>query len=177
MGSKTGIFRKTGFGAAAAAAMFTMTGLASAQPADSFVERKIVTSEAARRILDTCLAMAAEYPTPISVAVVDPFGILIDFHSMQGSSETSGTTALLKAKTAARWRRTTAEVNEMVVSGLNRSPEWIGDFPQPGAVPILIDGEVAGAVGVGGLAANFEYGEPCARAGIDAVFGAGFTPQ
>ncbi len=167
----------TGRLGAAAAALFVVTGTAIAQPADAFVERKIVTSDAARRIVDTCLAMAADYPTPISVAVVDPFGILIDFHSMQGSSETSGTTALLKAKTAARWRRTTAEVNEMVISGMNRSPEWIGDFPQPGAVPIIIEGEVAGAVGVGGLAANFEYGEPCARAGIDAVFGPGFTPE
>jgi uncharacterized protein GlcG (DUF336 family) len=97
---------------------------------------------------------------------------------MQGASETSGTTALLKAKTAARWRRTTAEVNRMVTSGQNIAPEWIGDFPQPGAVPIIIDGVVAGAVGVGGLGPNpHNYGIPCAVAGIEAALGEGFTPD
>jgi len=66
----------------------------------------------------------------------------------------------------------------MVTSGENEAPVWIGNFPQPGAVPILIDGTVAGAVGVGGLGANpHNYGIPCAEAGIEAAFGPGFTPE
>ncbi|MCH8858961.1 MAG: heme-binding protein, partial [Proteobacteria bacterium] len=101
------------------AAMMSIT--AAAAQTTTF-ERKIVTSDAARRIVDACVADAADWTASIAVAVVDPFGILIDFHSMQGASETSGTTALLKAKTAARWRRTTATVNQMVTSGANQAP-------------------------------------------------------
>ena len=155
----------------------TASASAYAQPAGATYDRPFVSSAAAKTITDTCIATAEEWGATLAVAVVDPFGVLIDFHSMQGASETSGTTALLKAQTAARWRRTTAEVNRMVTSGENQAPEWIGNFPQPGAVPIMIDGMVAGAVGVGGLGANpHNYGIPCAEAGIEAAFGPGFTP-
>ena len=39
------------------------------------------------------------------------------------------------------------------------------DFPQPGALPIMVDGEMIGAMGVSGA-----DGEKCAQAAIDAVF-------
>jgi len=153
------------------ALMLSTVSLAFAASAPTW-ERKMVTSEAARTIVDTCVAMARGGPVPAAVAVVDPYGVLIDFHSMQGAGESTGTTAILKAKTAARWRRSTADVNQRVVTGVNRAPEWIGDFPQPGALPIMIDGEVIGAVGVGG--GNND--EACARAGIEAVFGKNAAP-
>jgi glc operon protein GlcG len=149
--------------------------VASAQLAT--FERKIITSSAARQVVDGCIATAADYPVPIAIAVVDPFGVLVEFHAMQGANETTGTTALLKAKTAARWRRSSASVNQMVTSGTNQAPVWIGDFPQPGGVPILIDGLVVGAGGVGGLPrAPHLHGEACAIAAIEAVFGPGTTP-
>ncbi len=172
------MFHRATLGCLSAAAILSIASIANAQPAGATYSRAIVSSEAAQTITDTCIATAREWDVRLSVAVVDPFGILIDFHSMQGASETSGTTALLKAKTAARWRRTTAEVNQMVTTGQNIAPEWIGDFPQPGAVPIVIDGVVAGAVGVGGLGGTpHNYGIPCAIAGIEAAFGPGFTPD
>jgi uncharacterized protein GlcG (DUF336 family) len=158
-------------------AIMLLGGPAAAQPAGATYDRSYVSSEAAQKITDTCVALAREWKVSLAVAVVDPAGVLVDFHSMQGASETAGTTALLKAKTAARWRRTTEEVNGMVTSGQNAAPLWIGDFPQPGAVPIIVDGEVAGAVGVGGLGGMpHDYGIPCAIAGIEAAFGKGFTP-
>ncbi len=168
------MFHRAIRGGLTAIAIMSLTATATAQPAGATYNRPFVSSEAAQTITDTCIATAREWDVRLAVAVVDPFGILIDFHSMQGASETSGTTALLKAKTAARWRRTTAEVNRMVTTGQNIAPEWIGDFPQPGAVPIIIDGVVAGAVGVGGLVGNpHNYGIPCAVAGIEAAFGSG----
>jgi uncharacterized protein GlcG (DUF336 family) len=41
------------------------------------------------------------------------------------------------------------------------------DFPQPGALPIVVNGEVIGAMGVSGA-----DGEKCAKAAIDSVFNA-----
>jgi uncharacterized protein GlcG (DUF336 family) len=45
------------------------------------------------------------------------------------------------------------------------------DFPQPGALPIVVDGEVIGAMGV-----SSADGEKCAQAAIDAVFKKQGTP-
>lgn len=136
------------------------------------VEQKIVSSESARRIVDACVAFAEARQATVAIAVVDPAGVLLEFHAMQGASEVGGTTAQLKARTAARWRRSTADVNQRLLAGVNRAPEWIGDFPQPGALPILVDGQIVGAVGVGGG----QMDEPCARAGIEAVFGPNSAP-
>jgi glc operon protein GlcG len=154
---------------------FLSASIAYAQPVT--FERQIITSSAARQIVDLCAATAAaEFPVPVAIAVVDPFGALIEFHSMQGAGETNGTTAVLKAKTAARWRRSSAAVNQMVTSGANEAPVWIGDFPQPGGVAIMIDGMVVGAVGIGGLPrVPHLHGEPCVIAAIEAVFGPGTT--
>ena len=75
-------------------------------------------------------------------------------------------TALLKAKSALRWRRATSETNKLVRSGENLAPTFMNDFPQPGALPIVLNGQVIGAMGV---SAGLD-GERCAQAAIDAVF-------
>jgi uncharacterized protein GlcG (DUF336 family) len=41
----------------------------------------------------------------------------------------------------------------------------MNDFPQPGALPVMVNGQVVGAMGVSG-----PDGEKCAQAAIDAVF-------
>jgi uncharacterized protein GlcG (DUF336 family) len=41
----------------------------------------------------------------------------------------------------------------------------MNDFPQPGALPVIVNGQVIGAMGVSGA-----DGEKCAQAAIDAVF-------
>jgi uncharacterized protein GlcG (DUF336 family) len=84
---------------------------------------------------------------------------------MEGAAMNAIDTALLKAKSALRWRRATSETNKMVRSGENLAPTFMRDFPQPGALPITVDGQVVGAMGVSGA-----DGEKCAQAAIDAVF-------
>ena len=140
-----------------------LTGIAVAQSA--FVERKVLSTDAARKIVDTCVAFAAERNLTLAVAVVDFSGVLLDFHMMEGGGPTTSETAILKAKTAAHWRRPTTALEEAVTGGGNQAPLWINDFPKGGGLPIMIDGQIAGAVGVGGP--NLQ--DECAQAGIDAV--------
>jgi len=146
-------------------AMFALlqTGIALSQ--SGFVERKLISTDAARKIVDACVAFAAEHDLTLAVAVVDISGVLLDFHMMEGGGPTTSETAILKAKTAAHWRRPTTELEEAVTGGGNQAPLWINDFPKGGGLPIMIDGQIAGAVGVGGPALQDE----CAQAGIDAV--------
>jgi len=137
----------------------------AAQPA--YVERKQVSAAAARKLVDACVAYAQARNSIVGVAVVDIAGVLIDMHLMQGGSATYSDTAILKAKTAAHWQRKTSELEDDVNSKRNGASVWIGDFPRSGGVPIVIEGQVAGAIGVGGGGAA----EACAQAAIDSVIG------
>ena len=136
---------------------------ASAQPIS--INRKQVSAAAARKMVDACLAFAEKNNILVGVAVVDISGVLMDFHAMQGGGPTLAETAILKAKTAAHWQRPTRLLEQDVTSLRNQASVWIHDFPKAGALPIIIDGEVAGAIGVGGA----QKQEECAQAGIDAV--------
>ena len=99
------------------------------------------------------------------MSVLDWAGNLIESHAMEGAAANAIDTALLKAKSALRWRRPTSEMNKIVRTGQNLAPTFMHDFPQPGALPIVVDGEVIGAMGV-----SSADGEKCAQAAIDAVF-------
>ena len=138
---------------------------AAAQPA--YVVRKQVSADTARKLVDACVAYSRQRNTIVGVAVVDIAGVLIDMHLMQGGSATFSDTAILKAKTAAHWQRKTSELEDDVNSKRNGASVWIGDFPRAGGVPIVIEGEVAGAIGVGGGGGP----EACAQAAIDTVIG------
>lgn len=151
--------------AAAAFAACVVSVQVMAQPVS--VVRKQVSPDAARKMVDACLAFAEQNNIRVGVAVVDIAGVLIDFHVMAGGGPTTAETAILKAKTAAHWQRSTRDLEEDVNSKRNGASVWIGDFPRVGGLPIVIDGQVAGAIGIGGNAKQ----EECAQHAIDTVIG------
>jgi glc operon protein GlcG len=126
---------------------------------------KVISTAGARALADACAAWAEKNKQVVAVAILDWGGNLIQFHAMEGAPMNAIDTALLKAKSALRWRRPTSETNKMVRSGENLAPTFMNDFPQPGAVPIVLNGQVIGAMGVSGA-----DGEVCAQSAIDAVF-------
>jgi glc operon protein GlcG len=126
---------------------------------------KIISSAGARALADACTGWAEQNKQIVAMAILDWGGNLIESHAMEGAPMNSIDTALLKAKSALRWRRPTSETNKMVRSGENLAPTFMRDFPQPGALPIVVNGQVIGAMGVSGA-----DGEKCAQAAIDAVF-------
>jgi glc operon protein GlcG len=154
--------RKTIFAISALAAC-AMVGDAWAQTVS--IDRKQISNAAARKMVDACLAYAEKNNILVGVAVVGIDGVLLDFHAMQGGGPTLSETAILKAKTAAHWQRPTKSLEEDVTTLRNQASVWINDFPKAGALPIMINGQVAGAIGVGGASKQ----EECAQAGIDAV--------
>ena len=126
---------------------------------------KIISSAGARALADACTAWAEQNKQIVAMAILDWGGNLIESHAMEGAAANAIDTALLKAKSALRWRRPTSETNKMVRTGQNLAPTFMRDFPQPGALPIVLDGQVIGAMGVSGA-----DGEKCAQAAIDSVF-------
>src|SRR6516165_12576829 len=126
---------------------------------------KIISSAGAQALADACAAWAEQNKQTVAIAILDWGGNLVESHAMEGAPMNAIDTALLKAKSALRWRRATSETNKMVRSGENLAPTFMHDFPQPGALPIIINGQVIGAMGVSGA-----QGEQCAQTAIDAVF-------
>lgn len=126
---------------------------------------KIISSAGARAMADACSAWAVQNKQVVAMAILDWGGNLIESHAMDGAAANAIDTALLKAKSALRWRRATSETNKIVRSGENLAPTFMNDFPQPGALPVMVNGQIVGAMGVSGA-----DGEKCAQAAIDAVF-------
>src|SRR5436309_14316046 len=147
--------------------LVVLVGVSFAANASAQMTRdiKIISSAGARALVDACSAWAAKNKQTVAIAVLDWGGNLIESHAMEGAAANAIDTALLKAKSALRWRRPTSETNKMVRTGQNLAPTFMRDFPQPGALPIVLDGQVIGAMGVSGA-----DGEKCAQAAIDTVF-------
>ena len=125
----------------------------------------VISSAGARALADACTAWAEKNKIVVAMAILDWGGNVIESHAMEGAPANSIDTALLKAKSALRWRRATSETNKIVRSGENLAPTFMNDFPQPGALPIVMNGQVIGAMGV-----SSGDGEKCAQAAIDTVF-------
>jgi glc operon protein GlcG len=125
----------------------------------------VISSAGARALADACTAWAEKNKIIVAMAILDWGGNVVESHAMEGAAANAIDTALLKAKSALRWRRPTSETNQIVRSGENLAPTFMNDFPQPGAVPIVMNGQVIGAMGV-----SSGDGEKCAQAAIDTVF-------
>jgi uncharacterized protein GlcG (DUF336 family) len=68
-------------------------------------EQKIISSAGARAMVDACTAWAQRNNVTVAMSVLDWGGNLIESHAMEGAAANAIDTALLKAKSALRWRR------------------------------------------------------------------------
>jgi glc operon protein GlcG len=144
------------------------TGAARAAGDDLVVYVPEISSLAAQRLVEACIAIADQTDAPIAVAVVNPAGELLHFHARQGASPTAPITAQMKAVTSARWRRSTSQLEEEMAQGGNRGPEYIGDYPAgAGGLPLIMGEHTIGAIGAAGPGGP----EECAAAAVRQVFG------
>jgi len=104
----------------------------------------------AQTVLQAAKESAQQRNAPSAIAVVDPAGDLLAFQRMDGVRPASVDLAIGKARTAARLRRPTAEIEDGINQG--RTAFITANIAAlRGGVPIRVSGEVVGAVGVAGL--------------------------
>jgi len=107
----------------------------------------------AMRVLTVAEAEATRLGAPgAALAVVDDGGHLVAFERLEGTFPAAAAVAIGKARTAATFQRPTALFEEAIQNGrvsLTAVPEMV---PLQGGVPIVIDGQVIGAIGVSGAA-------------------------
>jgi len=103
----------------------------------------------AQTVLQAAKKDAQQRNAPSAIAVVDPAGDLLAFQRMDGVRPASADLAIEKARTAARLQRPTAEIEDAINQG--RTAFVTAGIPAlRGGMPIRVNGEVVGAVGVAG---------------------------
>ena len=136
----------------------------------SFISQKIVSCESAAKIAQGAVEKANELGIKINVAVTDSSGVLMAFLRMPGAFLHSIDISIDKAYTAASFGFPTSQW----MSIIKDDPALREGIVQRerlvifgGGVPIHIDGDLIGGVGVSGGSA--EEDEICALAGISKV--------
>lgn len=105
----------------------------------------------------------------LAIAVVEPSGELVAFGRMDDVQYGSIDVAQAKARSAARFRSSSASAEERLAAGRMALLAIDGIVPVAGGVPIVVDGRVVGAIGVSG--ASSAQDDEVARAAIAAALG------
>jgi len=144
--------------------------LAAAAPGEAqLLDAKVISLDTARTMLAAAEAEADRNGWPVAIAIVDAAGELIAFHKLDGTQAASIDIAIGKARTAARLRRPTKALEDAIGSGRMALAAVEGITPLEGGIPITVDGQVIGAVGVSG--ATSQQDAQVAEAGIRAFGG------
>ncbi len=128
-----------------------------------------ISLENAKKAAAPAIAEAVKNKWAMAVAIVDPSGNLVYYEKMDATQIGSANVAIEKARSAALFKRPTKTFQEALAAGGDgmRVLRLQGAVPIEGGVPILIDGKIAGAIGVSGGTAP-QDGQ-CANAGVDAL--------
>lgn len=152
---------------AAALCLLLVASAAPAARAQDVVTTRVLSLEGARQVAAAAEAEAARNGWSVAIAIVDPGGALILFHRRDGTQSGSVEVAIGKARTAARFRRSTKALEDAVLGG-RTSILMLGELvPVEGGLPIVVDGEMVGAIGVSGVTSQQDA--QAAQAGIDAL--------
>src|SRR5579872_3154197 len=179
----------SGFGLAVAG-VFAL-GVAQAQ---NVPEQYVVTGKAAQKIQDystinvataqriaeSCEKAATEQGVQISIIVLDKDGNHVYFDRMDGQGYLNIITAEMKARTALMLRAPSKTVMNRAIQDPPVELQFIqlGEFANSGGLPIVVNKQMIGFVGVGGSAPKPPVwsDEICGHKALTEVFGATVPP-
>jgi glc operon protein GlcG len=131
--------------------------------------KKVLTLEAAKVIAASAAEEAIKNKWNMAICVTDDGGFPIYLERMDGTQVASVEVAQEKASTAARFKRSTKILEDAVLGGRTVLLKIPGATPIEGGLPIVVSGEVIGAIGVSG-GTSVQDGQ-VAAAGLSAVTG------
>ena len=112
--------------------------------------RRIIDDPGAQAVLDSAARAAGDRGARVVIAVVDPWGELVELRRTPGAQIDSSRVAVDKARTAALFVRPRREMEEQVSAGRIGALALHGASCLTGGVPLVRDGEVVGAIGTSG---------------------------
>jgi uncharacterized protein GlcG (DUF336 family) len=138
--------------------------------------KSVINADTARAIVNACVEWQKAQPgnQSIVIFVLSPTGDIIDAHAMDGVLPIGAETGLMKAKTALYARGSSASVAQrfntvdgrLIRLDLGKA-EGLSYYFVPGGLPIVVENQLIGAVGVGGGNAD----EMCAYQALTKVLG------
>lgn len=129
--------------------------------------KAVLNLEDVTRIVTACRDEALRNQWAVTIAVADDGGHPLALERLDGCPQISAYIAQGKARSAALGRRETRLYEEMINAGRTSFLSVPLDSMLEGGVPIIIDGQVIGAVGVSGV--KPEQDGQIAKAGIAAL--------
>ena len=129
--------------------------------------KPMLTLEDTRRMAAAAEAEARANQWAVSFAIVDDGGHLLWLQRLDGAPPISAQIAPAKAQTAALGRRESKVYEDMINAGRHSFLSAPLHGMLEGGVPIVVEGQVVGAIGVSGVKSNEDA--QIARAGIAAL--------
>jgi uncharacterized protein GlcG (DUF336 family)/quercetin dioxygenase-like cupin family protein len=145
------------------------------------VDKKTLSLDGAKKVIVGAVAYAKKNNAPGGViAVVDDGGNLMALERLDGTFAAGANISIGKARTAVLFKRPTKAFEDIIKNGRTAMVALPDAYftPLQGGVPITIDGQIVGGVGVSG-AASAQQDEELAMAGANAlaqVKESGMTP-
>ena len=112
-----------------------------------------ISFETAKHVMAAAEAEARRHQWPMAIAIVDSGGHLVMLHKFDHTQHGSVSIAQLKAETSVNFKRPTKVLEETVAGGgiglrfLSVSNVCVIE----GGLPLLVKGEIVGAIGVSGM--------------------------
>lgn len=133
-------------------------------------DKKVLNIDGAKKVISAAVAYARKNNAPGGViAVVDDGGNLMAVERLDGTFAAGANISIGKARTAALFKRPTKAFEDIVKNGRTAMvalPDTLFT-PLQGGIPIVVDGQIVGGVGVSG-AASAQQDEDVALAGANA---------
>ncbi|MGH9701774.1 MAG: heme-binding protein, partial [Candidatus Acidiferrales bacterium] len=130
-------------------AVMALVGTARAQVA----EKKSLTLEGARRVIAAAEEYAKQNKAPGGVvAVVDAGGNLMALERLDGTFAAGANISIGKARTAVLFQKPTKVFEDIINKGRTAMAALPDSFftPLQGGIPVMLDGQIIGGVGVSG---------------------------
>ena len=131
--------------------------------------KAVLTLDDLKKIAAGAEAEANKNNWNVSIAICDDGGHLLFYQRLDGAAPISAHIAPQKARTAAIGRRNTKVYEDMVNGGRFSALSMPEATHLEGGVPIIVNGDVIGAVGVSGVKSSEDA--QIAEAGIKALLG------
>ncbi|GAB4514856.1 MAG: hypothetical protein OHK0046_17530 [Anaerolineae bacterium] len=119
-------------------------------PTPTVFKKQVLTPAGAAAVLDAAEAFALEKGYRVVIAIVDHAGIPVNVKRLPGAQAASTQVGIDKARTAAIFVRPSRVLEEQVSAGRLGALALHGAAPLTGGIPLVVDGQVVGAIGTSG---------------------------
>jgi glc operon protein GlcG len=147
--------------------ILALFGLLSLHASAQLADKKVLTLEGAKKVAAAAESEARKNNWNVVIAVVDDGGHLVYLQRIDGTQTGSIDVAIQKARTAQAFKRPTKVFEDAIAGGRNALIALHGALPLEGGVPIMVGGQLVGAIGVSGVKSS-EDGQ-IAKAGADSL--------